>query len=54
MDQEVELYIDSGYWEAEDVLVLSEDPDELLDLIIAEEWSGYPLSEEQLESEFWY
>ena len=40
MDQEVEFYINSGYWNAEDVLGFSEDPDELLDLIIAEEWSG--------------
>lgn len=54
LDQEVELYINSGYWEAEDVLVLSEDPDELLDLIIAEEWSGYPLGDEQVENEIWY
>lgn len=54
LDQEVELYINSGYWEAEDVLVLSEDPDELLDLIIAEEWSGYPLGDKQVENEIWY
>lgn len=54
MDEEVELYINSGYWEAEDVLVLSEDPDELLDLIIVEEWSDYPLGEDQVESEVWY
>ncbi len=39
MDQEVEFYINSGYWNAEDVLGFSEDPDELLDLILAEEWS---------------
>src|SRR5690554_5512253 len=40
MDQEVEFYINSGYWNAEDVLGFSENPDELLDLIIAEEWSN--------------
>ena len=54
LDQEVELYINSGYWEAEDVLVLSEDPDELLDLILAEEWSDFPLGDEQFEEETWY
>lgn len=54
LDQEVELYISSGYWEAEDVLGLSEDPDALLDLIITEEWSGYSISEDQLENEIWY
>ena len=45
LDEEVELYINSGYWEAEDVLVLSVDTDELLDLIIAEEWSVYTLGD---------
>src|SRR5690606_12686780 len=39
-DQEVELYINSGIWDAEDVLLFSEDPDELLDAIIMEEWSA--------------
>lgn len=46
MDQEVEFYINSGYWNAEDVLGFSEDPDELLDLIIAEEWSS-PVNDNQ-------
>lgn len=54
LDQEVELYINSGYWEAEDVLVLSEDPDELLDLILAEEWSAYSIVDEQAENEILY
>ena len=54
LDQEVELYINSGYWDAEDVLILSEDPDALLDVIIAEEWSGYSINEDQLENEIWY
>lgn len=53
MEQEVELYINSGYWDAEDVLIFSENPDELLDEIIAEEWSGYTVNEEQLEEESW-
>ena len=48
IDQEVEFYINSGYWGAEDVISFSDNPDELLDRIIAEEWSGYDLSDEQL------
>jgi hypothetical protein len=48
IDQEVEFYINSGYWDAEDVIGFSDNPDELLDRIIAEEWSGYDLSDEQL------
>lgn len=50
IEQEVELYINSGYWDAEDMLDFSENPDELLDAIIAEEWSGYPIDEEEI----WY
>jgi predicted HNH restriction endonuclease len=53
MDQEVELYINSGYWDEEDVLILSENPDELLDAIIAEEWSGDSIKEDETEEEFW-
>jgi hypothetical protein len=54
MDQEIELYINSGYWNAEDVLSFTEDPDELLDIIIAEEWSGYALDEDQIAEEMGY
>ena len=53
-DQEVELYINSGIWDAEDVLLFSEDPDELLDVIIIEEWSAYTISEHQIEGELPY
>ena len=48
IDHEVEFYINSGYWGAEDVIDFADNPDELLDRIIAEEWSGYDLSDEQL------
>lgn len=47
IDQEVEFYINSGYWDAADVISFSDNPDELLDIIIAEEWSGYTISDEQ-------
>lgn len=42
LDQEVNLYIDSQYWTAEDILSMSENPNELLEQIIEEE---YPESE---------
>lgn len=51
MDQEVEFYINSGYWDADDVISFSENPDELLDRIIAEEWSGYTITDDQLPVE---
>lgn len=38
LDQEIDLYISSGLWEAEDILTFSENPDLILDEIIGEEW----------------
>jgi len=37
MDEEVNFYIESQFWTAEDVLSMVENPDEILDQIIAEE-----------------
>ncbi len=37
MDEEVDLYIESQYWTAEDVLTMVDNPEEILDQIIAEE-----------------
>ncbi|MEB2785830.1 hypothetical protein [Algoriphagus persicinus] len=37
MDEEVNLYIESQYWSAEDVLSMVDNPEEILDQIIAEE-----------------
>lgn len=54
IDQEVELFINSGYWDAEDILVISENPDDLLDRIIEEEWAGYNINEDQIEEDVWY
>lgn len=51
MDLEVEFYINSGYWGAEDVISFSENPDGLLDIIIEEEWSGYLINEDQWSEE---
>jgi hypothetical protein len=37
LDQQIDLFIDSQYWTAEDVLNMSDDPDAILDDIIDEE-----------------
>jgi len=37
LDSDVNLYIEGGYWSAEDILSLSDDPDEILDQILEEE-----------------
>ncbi|MDR7129594.1 hypothetical protein J2X69_001939 [Algoriphagus sp. 4150] len=37
MDEEVNFYIESHYWTAEDVLSMVDNPEEILDQIIAEE-----------------
>lgn len=46
METEVNLYIDSQYWTAEDVLSFSENPDEILAGILDEEFT---FVEENLE-----
>ena len=53
IDREVELFISSGYWDADDVLSLTDNPDDLLDSIIEEEWSGYVV-DDTIEDEIWY
>ncbi|WPR77618.1 hypothetical protein [Algoriphagus sp. NG3] len=37
LDEEVNLYIESQYWTAEDILSMVDNPEEILDQIIAEE-----------------
>ncbi|SDD55709.1 hypothetical protein SAMN04488104_103725 [Algoriphagus faecimaris] len=37
LEEEVNLYIDSNYWTAEDLLGMSENPEAILDEILAEE-----------------
>ena len=59
IDREVELFISSGYWDADDILSLTDNPDDLLDFIIEEEWSGYMVDDsiefdDAIEEEIWY
>jgi len=54
MSDDINLYINAGYWGAEDVLSLSEDPNLILEQIIAEEWGKYNVNEIELEDDMWY
>jgi len=53
VDQEVEFLIEQGDWYADDVLSMSEDPNAILDEIIAEEWGTYELNDTELEQDLW-
>jgi len=56
LDQDVELYITAGYWDELDILGMAENPNQVLDEIIATEWD-YELGDEQntlIESEIFY
>ncbi len=55
LNQEIDLYISSGYWQTEDILSLGENPNEILDEIISMEWgTSDPNSNDQLEEDWWY
>ena len=48
LDNQVNLYIDANYWTAEDILSMSDNPDELLEGIIEEE---FPVVDELWDTE---
>lgn len=54
IDDEVELYISSGYWQAEDILLLSDDPDSILDEIIEMEYVAYMPEPDPMDDDFWF
>lgn len=54
IDEEVELYISSGYWQAEDILLLSDDPDDILDQIIEMEYMAYMSDPDPMDDDFWF
>lgn len=39
LEDEIELLINSGYWQAEDILAMADNPNAILDEILAEEWA---------------
>lgn len=52
MDQEIDLYIDSQYWSAEDILSMADNPEEILNEIIEDENPFY--EENSSDQEIWY
>ncbi|WP_373493948.1 hypothetical protein [Aquiflexum sp.] len=53
--QEIDLYISSGYWQAEDILSFADNPNSILDEIITMEWGEYEFeTNEQFEEDWWY
>jgi hypothetical protein len=54
LEQEIDLYISSGYWQAEDILSFSENPNLILDEIIEEEWGGVENSQTDTDTEEWW
>ena len=55
IQEEVELYISSGQWQAEDVLLMSDDPDFILDQIIEMEYLAYmPDPADPMDDDFWF
>lgn len=55
LDQEIDLYINSGYWQAEDILSFADNPNSILDEIITLEWGTYEYEHtDQFEEDWWY
>lgn len=55
LDQEIDLYINSGYWQAEDILSFADNPNSILDEIITMEWGTYESEiTDQIEEDWWY
>ncbi|WP_143961643.1 hypothetical protein [Litoribacter populi] len=54
MDEEIELLINSDFWQAEDILLLSDNPDDILDNLIAMEWENYDLYDDVDGDDWWY
>jgi hypothetical protein len=55
LNDEIDLYISSDQWQAEDILSLSENPNSILDEIILAEWGALESSfEEDYEIDQWF
>lgn len=54
MTDDINLYINAGYWGAEEMLYLADDPNLILDQIITEEWGNYNVNEMEYEEDIWY
>ncbi|GHB49279.1 hypothetical protein [Mongoliitalea lutea] len=54
LSTEINFYINSDYWQAEDILNLSDNPNQLLDDLIASEWDFFDDYEDDEFDEFWF
>lgn len=55
LDQEIDLFINSGYWQAEDILFFTDNPNSILDEIITMEWGTYQIENtDQYGDDWWY
>jgi len=55
LEAEVNLYINAGYWNAEDILSFSDNPNSILDEIIQSEWESFENEDEnQYLEEMWF
>ncbi|AFL85840.1 hypothetical protein Belba_3336 [Belliella baltica DSM 15883] len=54
ISEDINLYINAGYWGAEEMLYLADDPNLILDQIITEEWGNYNVNELEYEEDIWY
>jgi hypothetical protein len=54
LEQEIDLYINSGHWGAEDILSFSDNPNVILDEIIKEEWGTIENDTQGYEMEEWW
>jgi hypothetical protein len=54
ISDDINLYINAGYWTAEDVLSLADDPNQILDQIINDEWSNFEINDIDFDEDIWY
>lgn len=54
IDYEIDNYISADYWQAEDILMLADNPNAILDEIILAEWGGFDWEDNEFEEEFWF
>jgi hypothetical protein len=52
--QEIDMFINSDYWQVEDILMLADNPNSILDEIIMTEWSEYDGEADEFENNIWY
>jgi hypothetical protein len=53
LQPEIEMYISSDHWQAEDILTLTDDPDGLLEEIIITEW-GSDVAPAEEQEDGWF